>query len=78
MADFFSRLAERTLGVAAVVKPVIAPLFAPGPQLVAESVAVAPQASQATDRRQPIPANAVVAVQYSGLPLAVPAAGDVA
>jgi len=31
MADFLSRLAERTLGTAPVVRPVIAPKFAPGP-----------------------------------------------
>jgi len=60
MADFFSRLAERTLGVVAVAKPVIAPLFAPGPQLVAESVALAPQASEAASRRHPVPTPAAV------------------
>lgn len=35
MADFFSRLAERALGVAPVVAPLIAPLTAPGPALAA-------------------------------------------
>lgn len=32
MADFLSRLAERTLGTAPVVRPVIAPKFAPDPE----------------------------------------------
>ena len=31
MADFLTRLAERTLGVAQVVQPIIAPVFAPEP-----------------------------------------------
>jgi hypothetical protein len=33
MTDFFHRLAGRTLGTAPVVRPVIAPMFAPGPAL---------------------------------------------
>ncbi len=35
MADFLTRLAGRTLGVAPVVQPMIAPLYAPGPALLA-------------------------------------------
>jgi hypothetical protein len=35
MADFLSRLAERSLGRAALARPVIAPLFATGPELAA-------------------------------------------
>jgi hypothetical protein len=35
MADFFSRLAERALGMAPVVTPLIAPMTAPGPTLAA-------------------------------------------
>jgi hypothetical protein len=35
MADFLSRLAERSLGRAALARPVIAPLFATGPGLAA-------------------------------------------
>ena len=31
MTDFLTRIAERTLGVAPVAQPIIAPLFAPGP-----------------------------------------------
>src|SRR2546421_175448 len=33
MADFLSRLADRSLGLADVIRPSIAPLFAPGPGL---------------------------------------------
>lgn len=35
MADFLTRLAGRTLGVAPTVQPMIAPLYAPGPALFA-------------------------------------------
>ncbi len=35
MADFLTRLAGRTLGVAPTVQPMIAPLYAPGPALLA-------------------------------------------
>ena len=38
MADFLSRLAERSLGMAAVVRPVIAPLFATGPDLASAAI----------------------------------------
>ncbi len=33
MADFLTRLAERTLGVVPVAQPIIAPMFAPGPAM---------------------------------------------
>jgi hypothetical protein len=39
MADFFTRLAERSLGNAPVTQPLIAPRFAPGPALVGETPA---------------------------------------
>ena len=35
MADFLTRLASRTLGLAPVAEPVIAPMFAPDPSLPA-------------------------------------------
>ena len=37
MADFLTRLAERTLGVASVVQPIIAPVFAPEPVLTSDT-----------------------------------------
>ena len=40
MADFLTRLAERTLGVAQVVQPIIAPVFAPEPALTREAFTV--------------------------------------
>jgi hypothetical protein len=39
MADFLSRLAERSLGRAPLARPVVAPLFATGPELGAEGEA---------------------------------------
>ncbi len=35
MADFLTRLASRTLGLAPMAEPVIAPMFAPEPSLPA-------------------------------------------
>ena len=40
MADFLTRLAERTLGVAQVVQPIIAPIFAPEPAPTREALTV--------------------------------------
>jgi hypothetical protein len=53
MADFFSRLAERALGLAVVARPVIAPVFAPPPQLAIESVADTP--ARAVHQQPPSP-----------------------
>jgi hypothetical protein len=36
MADFLSRLVERSAGMAPIVRPAVAPLFAPGPAMAAE------------------------------------------
>jgi hypothetical protein len=47
MADFFSRLVERTLGLAVVVRPAVATLFAPGPQIAMEPQAVVHGPSEA-------------------------------
>jgi len=47
MADFFSRLAERTLGMAPVVAPLIAPITAPGPTLAASERAFQNQLDEA-------------------------------
>lgn len=41
MADFFTRLAERTLGVAPVIRPLTTPMFASGPVLAGDPVASA-------------------------------------
>src|SRR5262245_1178554 len=38
MADFLSRVAERTLGVAPVIQPLTTPMFASGPASVSGSV----------------------------------------
>jgi hypothetical protein len=40
MADFLTRLAERTLGVAQLVQPIIAPIFAPEPAPTREVLTV--------------------------------------
>jgi hypothetical protein len=53
MADIFSRLAERTLGLAAVARPAIAPMFAPGPQIVTEPAeAIAPRPKPVVNREE--------------------------
>jgi hypothetical protein len=39
MADFLSRLAERTLGIAPVIRPLTTPMFASGPTLAGGSLA---------------------------------------
>src|SRR6266536_5826625 len=38
MTDFFSRLAKRALGLAATIQPMLAPLYAPEPQQVEDSI----------------------------------------
>jgi hypothetical protein len=43
MADFLSRLAARTLGVAAVARPTIPPVFSPSAQVAVEHVSAAPR-----------------------------------
>jgi hypothetical protein len=56
MADLFSRLAERALGVAAVVRPVSPPVFAPTPQVaVGGFTPMPPSAIPPADERQPEP-----------------------
>jgi hypothetical protein len=42
MSDFLTRLAERTMGVAAVARPDLAPVFAPAPSQQAADPVVAP------------------------------------
>jgi hypothetical protein len=53
MADFFFRLAERTLGVAAVAKPAIAPMFAPGPHFATIPIETVPQRSETAAGGEP-------------------------
>jgi len=45
MADFFSRLAERALGVAAVARPWTPPAFAPTPQAAVDAFTPAPSSA---------------------------------
>src|SRR5690348_1236680 len=63
MADFLSRLAERTLGLAPTVQPVLTPLFAPDPMpgadrisardtLTTSSVALSDRSQTADETRQ--------------------------
>jgi len=50
MADFFSRIAGRTLGVAPVVRPNIPPMFAPIPAIeTSDELAAAPPGEVKTD-----------------------------
>jgi hypothetical protein len=44
MADFLSRLVERSAGLAPVARPAAAPLFAPGPAMAEEPAPVGPEA----------------------------------
>lgn len=43
MADFLSRLVERSAGTAPVARPVVAPLFAPGPAVAADPAPEGPE-----------------------------------
>jgi hypothetical protein len=49
MADFFSRIAERALSVAPIVKPNLPPMFAPMPLIETSAEVVTPQAPWAAD-----------------------------
>jgi hypothetical protein len=53
MADFFSRLAERALGVAAVARPALASIFAPGPQVATSPAETAPQPPETVEPGEP-------------------------
>ncbi len=73
MADFLTRLAERALGLAPVVQPILPSMFAPQPRLASDfstGAALLPEESKETVEIQkpPVPASLEVA---SGLP-AVP------
>jgi hypothetical protein len=43
MADFLSRLIERSAGTATVARPVVAPLFAPGPAMAVDAAPEGPE-----------------------------------
>src|SRR5262249_47783967 len=45
MTDFLSRLVERSLGMATVLRPVVPPLFAPGTALAEPDMSAPPSAS---------------------------------
>ena len=59
MPDLFARLAERTLGLAPVARPLTPPIFAPAPAIELDHFAPVEQgASRAVDdRRDPVPAR---------------------
>ena len=46
MADFFSRIAERALGVAPIVKPNLLPMFAPTPMIETFAEVVTPRSAR--------------------------------
>lgn len=50
MADLFSRLAERALGVAAVARPAIQSVFAPAPIVATQAFAPAPRSSVRSEK----------------------------
>ncbi len=75
MADFLSRLASRALGVAPVARPVVAPVFAPGPRMEAQFFTPAPR--RATIARaqspSPLPPHTAFAREEAQAPPRVPA-----
>jgi hypothetical protein len=74
MADFFSRLAGRTLGLVAVARPAIAPLFAPGPQILTETEdASVARPKPVVDREEPawLPRRSAPPVETNDPPAAV-------
>ena len=59
MADFLSRLVERSAGMATVVRPAVAPLFAPGPVMAAEPTPLGTESVGAVPQG-PAPATAAI------------------
>lgn len=72
MADFFAKLAGRALGVDPSPRPVIAPLFAPGPATAGEYAPGVIQEQVATGEGSPFPATPP-AMQEELQPMAQPA-----
>lgn len=69
MADFFTQLAGRTIGVTSAPRPIIAPLFAPGPSLASNFPTEIAQEHSTIGERAEVPGPGV---HVSGLLQASP------
>ncbi len=66
MTDFFSRLAKRALGLAATIQPMLAPLYAPEPQQVEDSI-LEMLADETQEVRSTLPTTSLPTMQHTQL-----------
>jgi hypothetical protein len=64
MTDFFSRLAERALGLATTIQPMVAPLYAPEPQQATDSM-LEMLADETQEVHSPVPTTSLPTVQHT-------------